>query len=242
MSVMTSQPAPGTAAWWLTRLARPMRRRRGSALTIERITGAAIDLLETAGPDAVTMRRVADALGTGQASLYRHVASRDELLTVVVDQMMRAASSAPPPNLDWRQSMGWSSHQFRRHLLAHPAVVPFVNCADLLGPNSMAGREYALQVLTHAGFTHRAAILAYSVLATFIFGSVQSDLGRGVDAPAEQRARQALFADQDRTRYPLVVEHADSLAVRDGDVEFAFGLNAILDGIAKLRTPADQHD
>ena len=239
MSVETSQPASGTAAWWL---ARRERRRRRSALTTERITGAAIDLLETAGPAAVTMRGVANALGTGQASLYRHVASRDELLAVMVDKMMRAASLAPPPDLTWRASMEWSSHQFRQHLLHHPAVVPFLDCADLLGPNSMAGREYALQTFTHAGFTPRTAILAYSVLATFILGSVRSDLARGTRDSAERRARRDLFAGQDRTRYPLLVEHAESLAAaRDSDGEFALGLNAILDGIASLRVPVDEH-
>ena len=70
------------------------RRPAKEPLTADRIVAAAIEILDRDGLDAVTTRGVADALGTGSASLYAHVASRDELIEQAVrhffDERQRA--------------------------------------------------------------------------------------------------------------------------------------------------------
>jgi AcrR family transcriptional regulator len=71
-----SKPSPGSAPWWLARRITASRRRpRADGLTVDRISEAALQVAERDGLEALTMRRVADELGTGPASLYRHVAA-----------------------------------------------------------------------------------------------------------------------------------------------------------------------
>lgn len=206
-------------------------------MTLATILTAATAVLREHGAQGLTMRRVAQALGTGQSSLYRHVASREELVTLVVDEALQVASSPPPSELDWRASVEWSARLYRQHLLDRPELVPLLRGTERLGPHSMAGVEYALQVLTAAGLTPAAAGAAAGALATFITGSVQINLGLDTADPEEQRARRVWFAAQDHSVYPLVVQHADVLARVHADQEFTVGLTALLDGIDVLRSP-----
>jgi AcrR family transcriptional regulator len=76
----------------------PARRTRG--LSRERIVAAAIELVEAEGLSALSMARLAERLGCGTMSLYRHVANKDELVT-----FMLSTAPDPPPTpadpLDW---------------------------------------------------------------------------------------------------------------------------------------------
>ena len=228
------EPAlPGSARWWLDRSSPPPRRRRGT-LTLEAVVAAAGEVLQERGAQALTMRAVAEALGTGQASLYRHVASREELVTLLVDRALAVAGSPPPAHLDWRAAAEWSAHLFRRHLLERPALVPLLRGTGRLGPESIAGLEHAVSTLVGAGLPPATAGAAAGALATFIIGSVQLTAGIDAGDPGERRARRDLFAAQDPAVRPTVVRHADALAGVGADQEFTVGLTALLDGIAAL--------
>src|SRR5215469_4501982 len=86
-------PRPGTAAWWLAREEQPTRKRRRRSLTLEAVLEASLTLLDARGADALTMRSVAGALGCSQASLYRHVRNREELVTLLYDRAISVAST-----------------------------------------------------------------------------------------------------------------------------------------------------
>ncbi len=82
-------------------------------LTRERIVAAAVALVDEAGPDALTMRAVADRLGAGAMSLYRHVTSRDELLDLVLVAMTATVLSTPLSG-DWRADLASIARTFGR--------------------------------------------------------------------------------------------------------------------------------
>lgn len=227
------QPFVGTGGWWLLRTQSPLRRRaRKDGITEQRITAAALRILETDGHDALTMRRIAQELGTGPASIYRHVASREELTVLVVDHVLGLHDATPPANGDWRQTARWGAGELRRHLLAHPAVVPLITSAQMLGPNSMRGRDFALRTLISAGFSPHVAVRSYLSIVHFTVACVQLDLRTAAHTDHQRQVLHDYFAHQDPTRYPEVVTHADVLATHNSDAEFTFGLNAILDGIS----------
>jgi TetR/AcrR family transcriptional regulator, tetracycline repressor protein len=224
---------PGTAAWWLAREKRPGPRRH-RALTLEAILGASMALLDDRGAAALTMRNVANALGCKQASLYRHVRNREELVTLLADQGVRVAGTPPPGDLDWAGQAAWSARLFRDHLRRHPGLVLLLHGTERLGPNSLAGVEYALELFTRAGMSPRlAAAAAYSV-ATFVVGSVQFNLGLDASQPGERRHRRLLYGSRDAAAFPLLVRHADELAEVGSDDEFEVGLNALLVGFRDL--------
>jgi AcrR family transcriptional regulator len=179
------------------------------------------------------MRRVADELGTGAASLYRHVTGRDELLVVVADRLLEAVGSAPAADeLAWREHCERAARGYRALLLARPAVVSLLGRSQLLGPNSLRGRELMLRHLLAQDFPPRLAVHTYLALVHYVMGSVHVD-GRSTKRdPAERHDLTELFAGLARDDYPTVVELADLLGGLEPDDEFEFGLRALLDGIA----------
>ncbi len=229
-----ADPQPGTAAWWLAREKLPARKRRSRTLTLEAILDASAALLDAYGAGGLTMRSVADALGCRQASLYRHVRNREELVTLLADRAIRVASAPPPDGMDWAGQAAWSARLFRAHLRRHPGLVPLLRGTERLGPNSLAGQEYALELFTRAGLSPGLAAAAASSLATFIIGSVQFNLGLDASDPGERHHRRLLYTSRDPAVFPLLVRHADILAEVDSDDEFEVGLNALLAGFRNL--------
>jgi AcrR family transcriptional regulator len=130
------------------------------------------------------MRRVADVLGTGPASLYRHVAGRDELVALVVDHVIGSLPRARPPRGDWRTLAEWTARRFRAHLLDHRAFVPLITSAQLLGPQSMRGRESVVSMLIRQGFSPVDAVRTQLVLQHFIVATVQLDVRAAARTPA----------------------------------------------------------
>src|SRR5438309_8059110 len=79
---------PGSPAWWSSRPARPVYRRGRPPRSLERIVGVTLEIVDEVGTDAFSMRLLADRLGSGTATLYRHLASKDELMVYVVDRIL----------------------------------------------------------------------------------------------------------------------------------------------------------
>ena len=237
MAVTASEPPrPGSAPWWLGRTrARPERRPRKDGITLERIVAVAVEVVQAEGHEALTMRRLAERLGTGPASLYRHVAGRDELVALVVDHVIGSLPRERPPRGDWRTRLEWLARRIRDHLLVHRAFVPLITSAQLLGPSSMRGREAVVSMLLRAGFTPVDAVRTQLILQHFIVATVQLEVRAAARTPAERRQLRELFAGQDPARFPTVVAHAGVLATQRSEDEFEFGLRAILDGVAPMQ-------
>lgn len=223
---------PGSAGWWLQKGSPHPRQRRVRRLSVDALTEAALRLLHEHGSEALTMRRVAEALGCSQASLYRHVRSRDELTAIVADEAIRRGLQPPPHGLDWRAETEWSTRAFRAFLLDHPAVAPLIGGAARLGPWALRGVEHTVQTFIGAGLSLREAMAASGAIATFVIGSAQLTLGLNTDDRAERQAREALYLRLDPSSHPLLTGHAADAASVGSDEEFEFGLTAMLDGIA----------
>ncbi|WHT19462.1 TetR/AcrR family transcriptional regulator [Crossiella sp. CA-258035] len=232
-------PRPGTAAWWLARESEPARQRRRRSLTLEGILDASMALLDDRGAAALTMRNVAEALGCTQASLYRHVRNREELVTLLIDRAISVASTPPPEDADWAEQAAWSARLFREHLRRHPGVASLLRGTERLGPNSLAGMQYGLALFIGAGLRPGLASAAASALATFVIGSVHFNLGLDRQDPEERRHRRELFRSRDAAACPLLVQHAEVLAEVGSDEEFEVGLTALLTGFRALIEHAD---
>jgi AcrR family transcriptional regulator len=226
--------APGSPDWWRARRRGDHlrnRRRRVHGITLERMAAATLRIIRDEGLDAVSMRRVAAELGTGSASLYRHVSSRDELLVVVADELLGTIPLVDAGG-DWRQVIGRQAQAFREALLANPAIVELITRAQLLGPNALRARERALGFLLAAGFPPPLAVRTYLAVTHYVIGSVQLDNRSTKRMPAERAALVALFAELDPDTHPNVHAVADILGGLHPDDEFRFGLGALIDGVA----------
>jgi len=137
---------------------RPAQRSRAE------ITAAAVGIADREGLDAVSMRRVAAELGTGAASLYRYVETRDDLLDLMTDAAA-AEYALPGPSGDWRADLvavGEQSHAIMRR---HPWLVGLAITRPVIGPNAVTVLEHVLTVLAPVQADVATKLEAFAVLS-----------------------------------------------------------------------------
>ncbi|MEV0368905.1 TetR/AcrR family transcriptional regulator [Streptomyces sp. NPDC050636] len=110
------------------------------------ITAVSVELADREGLEAVSMRRVAAALGTGAASLYRYVATRDDLLDLMTDSTA-GEYDLPAPSGNWQADLLEIAHQARKIMQRHPWLPPLVITRPTLGPHAIDLLEHVLDVL-----------------------------------------------------------------------------------------------
>ncbi|MFE2144532.1 TetR/AcrR family transcriptional regulator [Streptomyces sp. NPDC059456] len=224
---------PGSPAWWQARYAeRDRRRPRQGGLTLDRITAGALELADREGLEALTMRRLGEHLQVRHTSLYRHVASREELLIETVDHML-GEIRLPELRGDWRAGLERGAREFRRVLAAHPAVVPLLTAGQLLGPNALRAREHALGQLLAHGWGPRSAVHVYLTVTHFVIGAAVLDSGGAARTAGQRAAMAGLFTSLSPLTHPAVHRHAELLNSLDSEAEFEFGLRTLLYGLER---------
>ena len=203
--------------------------------TREQIIREAFALLEEHGPDALSMRRLAEHLGVAPNALYTHVRSKADLIDGLVDQVYAGIELDPDPNRDWTEQLVTISHDVRAHLLAHPAVVPFALQQPGLGPHSLRLGEAIYAVLRPAGFSDQATVGIVYALLTYILGFVALEIPRaGTDPQTSDefvRRIRAFFAALPPGEFPYHVQLAPLLARISTDDQFRFGIRIFIAGL-----------
>lgn len=151
------------------------------------ITAAAIDIADREGLDAVSMRRLAAELGTGAASLYRYVETRDELLDLMTDAT-GAEYDLPEPSVDWLADLVAVGEQSRAILRRHQWLAGLVLARPVIGPNGVALLEHVLTVLAPHPADLVTKFEAFALLNGFTAASVLYELGGGPDLQARNVA------------------------------------------------------
>ncbi len=221
---------PGSPDWWASHRRRLARRRPHSGgLTVERIVAEALAFVDEAGLDALTVRSLADRLGTSSATLYRHVASKDELLVLVIDHILGEVQQ-PSTDLSGRDRVIALSMELRRVLLAHTNVVPALRAAPLFGPNAMSGAEAGLQNLLDMGLHPALATKAYLAMVDYVLGTVF--FGSAGHTHGSVALRDGLASS-------VPVDHRAMVDASIAPEVFELGLLAMLDGIEARNPPGD---
>lgn len=193
-------------------------------LTRERILAAALAIVDAEGLDAISMRRVGDALSVEAMSLYNHVANKAAILDGIFEAVL-AELPQPRRSTSWEATLRERAVALRRVLAAHPNALPLFATRPAVTPASITTLEAVLAVLRDAGFDAEGALSAMHVLVAYVVGHTLATHARGEDAhPAYDRLAEA--------RFPHVREAARLLADHDPEREFRFGLDAMLRGLA----------
>jgi AcrR family transcriptional regulator len=211
-------------------------------LTLDWIVTAAIEIADAEGLEALSMRRVADALGVGTMSLYRYVPGKAELLDLMLDRISGPDPSVDSLGDDWRSAMEALGRDMWRLYTRHPWL-PFVDQSrPLLGPNSLDGFELALRGLTDSGLTSQQQVNAISVLEAFVSSAarlhnnaVTAEQRTGMSAEEFWRAQTPVLEKaMSSGRYPLVAALDDDAFAATAEEFFEFGLQRLLDGLEAL--------
>jgi AcrR family transcriptional regulator len=206
-------------------------------LSSARVLQAAVALADEAGLQAFSMRGLAQELGVVPMALYKHVANKEELLDGMVD-IVFSEIELPSEDLDWRTAMRRRAISTRAALKRHSWAIGMMESRHP-GPANLQNHNAVMGCLRTAGFSFKMAIHAYSLQDAYIYGFALQEKDLAFETPdsageGAQRRAQTIGALDD---YPYLVEIATQLpdSGYDNAVEFAWGLDLILDGLDRLR-------
>jgi AcrR family transcriptional regulator len=137
-----------------------------------------MDIADREGIDAVSMRRVAAELGTGAASLYRYVETREELLDLMTDET-GAEYALPAPTGDWVGDLVAVGEQSRAILRRHPWLPALVITRPVLGPHGLALLKHVLMVLVDHPADLQTKMEAFAMLNGLTAAFVMHELNGG---------------------------------------------------------------
>ncbi len=201
-----------------------------TSLSRDAIVDAAIDLAEAEGIGAVTMRALAERLGASPMGLYRHVATKQELLGAVADRHLSEMQLPAVDELSWQDAIERVCIALHDAFLAHPDVLEILAVQHIDTITMFRATDAVLAALRRAGLSDREAVQSLDVLTCYATGFNQrrAELRRRATAKDERLRRlQDLPADE----LPTVRELAGELVSLDFEHDFEDGLRLILDGI-----------
>jgi AcrR family transcriptional regulator len=193
------------------------------------VVAAAIELLDAQGVGGLTMRRLADRLGSGVMSLYWHVDNKEDVFDLALDAVLEYHGS---PQLvesqDWRGDVVQMLEDWRASMLRHPWSASLLP-RRALGPNMLGRLEMLSKTLSGAGVADADLNVAIWSLWNYVMGATITrasfDLSDDDRAAAQQRLTRL------SERYPTI-ERSRLLLDNDWDGAFRKGLDFLLDGLA----------
>lgn len=201
---------------------------------------AAVALADQTGLEAFSMRGLAQELGVVPMALYKHVANKDELLDGMVDIVFGEMDS-PSDADDWRCALRRRAISARDALKRHSWAIGLMESRHP-GPANLRHHNATMGCLRTAGFSFQMAIHAYSVQDAYIYGFAlqEQDLGFKTPQSAGKAAHRRAEKNGALHDYPYLAEVITRLPETgyDTDIEFAWGLDLILNGLDQLRHAA----
>jgi TetR/AcrR family tetracycline transcriptional repressor len=210
-----------------------------SDLSRAAIVGRALTVMDTDGPDAVTIRRIAQEFGVTPMALYWHVANKDELLAAMGDALL-ADVVTPQPIGSWSAQLRAVVEALVAGMSPHPAAAELVLPRILVTEPGLRITEFTLALLEDAGFSpEQAADLARMGLQTAMMLVAQRP---GAESQAAREERDALLAEKrahiqnlPADRYPHVRAAAVTLTdCDDEDAYYGFGIDLYIEGAQAL--------
>ncbi len=213
----------------------PAHRRRRK-LSRELVLAAALRLADDEGIDALSMRRLGQAMGVEAMSLYKHVAGKEDILDGIADLVMDEVP-VPARDLPWRVALHRSAVGTHEALLRHPWAASVLESRRNPGPARVTCLDAVVSILLAAGFSTPDVARAFTAVDAHVYGFTVMELAWPFDlrdSPEEARVMaDEVFADA----YPGLRAMAELALTGPGvPIEFEFGLDLILDGLERLHS------
>lgn len=195
-------------------------------LTREKIIHAAIHILDEAGLNGLTIRKLAQQLNVGPTSLYNHIETRDDVLELALDSIIGEVAFSNK-NLAVEQALTDFLIEWRRVLLKHIWSISLLGFKPLIGPNALAHAEHLRSILVRTDLSISSIIYFEYTLSNFLIGSVVSQVSWQTGNEQEIRNQVASFITLNAETYPLLAAHAGNVH-DDWDQSFIYGLQGII--------------
>ncbi|WP_422869368.1 TetR/AcrR family transcriptional regulator [Curtobacterium sp. RRHDQ10] len=203
--------------------------------------------MRTDGLEKATMRRVAQALDTGPASLYVYIANTAELHSAVLDELLA---------LRWEQSGAWNEQleallrSYADVLFTYPGLARSALLIRPTGPNAIRLYDRVLGLLLEGGVAVDRAAWGVDLLLQYVTANAaehSTPFPGDIDAPADDETKMSILATALRTADPAatphIANHVDVVLSGEPSQRVTWAIQALIAGIAATPTPvaSDQH-
>jgi AcrR family transcriptional regulator len=205
-------------------------------LSRARVMRGAVAVADAGGIGALTIRSLARELGVKPMSVYHYVANKDEILDGIVDVVF-TEFELPSAERDWRAEMRRSATSARRVLRRHPWALGLLESRTTPGPATLRHHDAVIGTLRGAGFSVVMTAHAYALLDSYVYGFALSEASLPINGPENVAdVAESMMQQFSADAYPHLVELATEHILRPGydfGNEFEFGLNLVLDALAR---------
>jgi AcrR family transcriptional regulator len=198
----------------------------------------AIRLLDDEGLDALSMRRIAEELDTGAASLYWHVGSKDGLLDLIFDQVIGEVEVPEPDPGRWDDQLKDVARAVRAVILRHRDIVRISIGRIPMGPSALRVSEGLFAILRAGGIPDQLAVTAHHLLFAIINGFTldeTTELGVEIEGPPGDQAAdaaRAYIAKLPAERFPNLRAVGEHFHYADRNQSFELLIDLFVDGLA----------
>jgi AcrR family transcriptional regulator len=221
--------------WRLAGRERPSR----TPLNQDAIVQAALEVVERDGVDGLSMRRIADELGTGPATLYWHVGSKDGLIELVLDRVFAEIELPTPDPERWQGQVRDLMIEARRVFSKYPGLGALTLGRIPMGPTVVRWIEWTLSLLRAAGVPDDIAAYSGDLFGLYIgahaleeSSPLRSATGEDLQPDEIVGMIRGYFESLPEDRFPNIRETVDELTSPDPDRRFELGLDIIIRGMA----------
>ncbi|MBB2915562.1 AcrR family transcriptional regulator [Streptosporangium becharense] len=221
---------------------REPRAAKSPTLSRAQIVRAAVELLDAEGSEALSMRRLGARLGAGATSIYWHVANKDQLLELVLDEVYGELVVPDLGEVGWRDAVFAFAYAMRQAIFRHPWVTSIIGTTPALGPNAMRLTDRMLTLFAEAGFQGLDRDYAVSTITSYVTGvttpeiSWQAMMTRAGAGPDEMDAAIRPAVEMVAADYPALLAYYAEYGAVDMSTKralnFEFGLTCLVDGLA----------
>jgi AcrR family transcriptional regulator len=205
------------------------------ALTRAGIVAAAMEIMLADGLEKVTMRRLAQELDTGPASLYVYVSNTAELHAAILDERLGAVTA--PAEGSWRERLEGLLTAYTTILFEHPSLARSALVARPSGPHYLDLIESLLALLADGGVPDAQAAWGVDVLLQYATATAaeQGTRGQSVTARDEWDALTDAVHTVDRHTHPRIAALATELMSGPPRERLSWGFRVLINGV--LHTP-----
>ena len=221
----------------------PGRRGPRPRHSADEVVAAAIAIADAEGVQGLSMRRVAEVVGMSPMALYTYVASKGELLDLMVDRVLGETPDPPEDLPGWRQKLSFIARGRWDAGERHPWLLDLPLQRPPLGPNVIRKAEMTLRALEGTGLAFRDMALVADALDNYVTGALQAaraareaERETGLtDAEWQATAQELMEGRLDPEAFPAILRWRDAKAAAERPAErfarFEFGLACLLDGL-----------
>jgi AcrR family transcriptional regulator len=229
MAGTTSKPGPSR---------RGRRGLRRGSLTPELIVKESLKLLDDKGLDGFSMPKLGRALGADQTAVYRHFASKDDLVLAIADQLVADAMAGLAPHACWVDTVTDIVRRIRRTYCDHPAAALLAACRATQRPAEMRIADTLIGAILDAGFEGRTAARVYRAIADFSLAGAGGEAAfHALETRLQEKDRAAwmrAYRGVGRAQHPHIWQLREELPTVTDDDVFETILSLVIGGLTQI--------